>query len=213
MRKIFFMAVVALIMSVQSLCGAAAINEAYLNGEDNLKYPVVQTGDAAIDKKINAVIAAEVDSFVTDVYGRLHYDERDSLRFIDTGYTVACNEAGGKKILSIIIGESYCYMRAPHPAYTRSAFNFNTATGELIDKSQLPNMVGNVSENDLLDKLTQKLREHCESKNINLYHDALPLKELRKDFYWDENLHVHFIFQSYDVTSYGYGIIDIDIDA
>lgn len=211
MRKITLMMLVALIMSVQSFCNAAEIYEAHFNNEENLIYPVVRTGNAAIDKKINAVIAKEVDSFVTDVYGRLHYDEKDSLRFINTSYTVTCNEAGGKKILSVIVGESYCYMCAPHPAYIRRAFNFNTTTGELIDKSRLPNMVGCVSESALLDKLTQKLREHCANKNIPLYNDALPLKKLPEDFYWDENLHVHFIFQNYDVASYGYGIIDVEL--
>lgn len=212
MRKIFLMTFLLMILSIQSLCSAAEIYAAQFNGEENLVYPVVKTGDTAIDQKINFVIAKELDSFVTDVYGRLHYDEKDSLRYIDTDYTVTCNEAGGTKILSVIIMESYCYMRAAHPAYIRRAFNFNTATGELMDTNYLTNVGEGIPESDFLDTLTQKLREQCESRNIKLYNDALPLKKLPEDFYWDEDLNVHFIFQSYDVASYAYGIIDVVID-
>lgn len=205
--------VVALIMGVQNFCNAAVeIKELHLNGEENLKYPEVQTGNKAIDEKINLVIAKEVDHFVTKIYDGLSYDRNDSLRYIDTNYKITCNEAGGTKILSMIIDENYCYMRAAHPAYIDRTFNFDTTTGELIDKNRLINLRG-VSESDLLDRLTQKLREHCESRNIPLYYDALPLKKLPDDFYWDENLHLHFIFQHYDVASYAFGILNIDIDA
>ena len=206
MRKIFLTAVVALIISVQSICGAAEIHEAHFNSEENLKYPVVQTGNAAIDEKINAVIFSEIDGFVKDVSDKLYDDE---LRYIDTNYKVACNEANGTKILSIIIGKNYCYMRAAHPAYYDQTLNFNLTTGELMDKSYLTDIGEGIPESYFIDKITEQLLEYCANKNISLYNDALPLKELPKNFYWDENLHLHFIFNPYDVASYAYGIIDI----
>lgn len=207
MKKIFLITLFALIINVQNLCGAAEIYEAYLNNEENLKYPVVKTGDTAIDQKINNVIATEIDHFVTNVYGRL-YD--DKLRFINTNYTIACNEAGNTVILSVILGESYCYMRAAHPAYYRCALNFNVKTGELMDTGYLTD-IGAGNPQFSLENVTNQLKAYAESKKISLFHDALPLKELPKNFYWDENLCVHLIFNNYEVAPYAYGIIDLVI--
>ena len=68
-------------------------------------------------------------------------------------------------------------------------------------------------EGELLRRLEEKLKAHCERKNLFLSRDALPLKKLPENFYWDEDLHVHFIFQHYEIAPYAMGIIDVDIDA
>ena len=70
-----------------------------------------------------------------------------------------------------------------------------------------------VSVEELKSRLERKLREHAERKGLYLFSDALPLKNLPENFYWDSNLHVHFIFQHYEVAPYAAGIIDVDIDA
>ena len=207
MKKIFLITLFALIISVQNLCSAATIEQAYFNGDERLIYPIVYVGDTTIDQKINNVIATEIDSFVTNVYGRLYDDE---LRFINTSYTIACNEAGNTVILSVILGESYCYMRAAHPAYYSCALNFNVKTGELMDTGYLTD-IGAGNPQFSLENVTNQLKAYAESKKISLFHDALPLKELPKNFYWDENLRVHLIFNNYEVAPYAYGIIDLVI--
>ena len=70
-----------------------------------------------------------------------------------------------------------------------------------------------VSVDELKDRLEQKLREQSAQEGIYLFEDALPLKKLPEYFYWDKNLHVHFIFQHYEIAPYAAGIIDVDIDA
>lgn len=65
MRKILFATLLALIVSVQSFCSAATIESACFNGDEKLVYPVVQTGNEAIDQKINAKIKEELMGFAT----------------------------------------------------------------------------------------------------------------------------------------------------
>ena len=64
----------------------------------------------------------------------------------------------------------------------------------------------------LLERLNQKLRGKVEREEIFLFEDALPLKKLPETFYWDKNLHLHFIFNQYEIAPYAAGIIDVDID-
>lgn len=68
-------------------------------------------------------------------------------------------------------------------------------------------------DGELLRRLEEKLKAQAVREGLYLFDEALPLKELPKDFYWDERLHVHFIFQHYAVAPYAAGIIDVDIDA
>ena len=211
MRKIILMAVVALILSVQNLCGAAEIYDAHFNDNENLIYPVIRTGDAQIEQKINVAIIAEIDRFVTGVYRNAQVNDYE-VADLRTNYEIACNEAGNTVILSVLITESNYYNGGAHPATYKHALNFNLATGELMGKNYLMDVGAGIPESYFIDKLTQKLLEKSECEKIPLFDEALPLKELPENFYWDANLHVHFIFQHYEVAPYAWGIIDVDID-
>lgn len=208
MRKIL----IALLLMVSVHCQAATIEQARFDCDDKLIYPVVHVENKAVERKINAAIVSEVDRFVTGV----HHSAQEigaEVDYVRTSYEVGSNEAGNTVILSIILNESNYYKRAAHPATYRRALNFNTATGELMDVSYLTDVGSGVPIKRLLDKLTKKLREHAARKGLYLFPESLPLKELPKDFYWDEQLHVHFIFQHYEVAPYSEGIIDVDIEA
>lgn len=210
MRKIFLM--MMFVMMLMSSAGAATIETAHFNGNEKLIYPVVSTGDAAIDRKINVAIIAELDRFLTSAYkgaqsiGAQVEDAR-------TSYEVGSNQAGNTVILSIVMTESQYFKGAAHPATWKRALNFNTSSGELMGLHYLTEVGEGLREGYLLERLEQKLREKCERENLFLFDDALPLKQLPETFYWDENLHVHFIFQHYEVAPYAAGIIDVDIDA
>ncbi|MBR0260732.1 MAG: DUF4163 domain-containing protein [Selenomonadaceae bacterium] len=209
MRKIFMAMLIALIVSVQNFCGAATIEKTCFNGNEKIIYPVVHTGDAAIDKKINTAIIAEVDRFLTGVY-RNAQTNGYTVADVRTNYEVGSNEAGNTVILSIILTESNYYKGGAHPATYKHALNFNVNNGELMDISYLTD-VGSGNPNFSLENVSKKLREHCEREGIHLFDDALPLKKLPENFYWDENLHVHLIFQHYEVAPYAAGIIDLDM--
>lgn len=212
MKKNFLITLLALIVSFQNLCSAATIEEACFNDDERLIYPIVHVGDAVIDQKINIAIIAEIDRFLTGVY-RNAQEIGAEVVDIRTSYEIPCNQACGTVILSVVITESNYYKGGVHPATYRYALNFNVATGELMGMDYLTDVGEGVSVEELKSRLERKLREHCERKKLYLFHDALPLKTLPENFYWDENLHVHFIFQHYEVAPYAMGIIDVDIDA
>ncbi|MBR4905154.1 MAG: DUF4163 domain-containing protein [Selenomonadaceae bacterium] len=211
MRKIFLTAVVVLIVSVQSLCGAAEVYSDFFNDEADLIYPVVRTGDKAIDKKINGAIIAEIDRFLTGVYRTAQKNDYE-IADMRTNFEVPCNQAGDTVILSILITESNYYTGGAHPATYKHALNFNLSNGELIDLDYLTDVGEGIPKDYLIEKLTQRLREYRQDKGTYLFDDALPLKELPQDFYWDDKLKLHFIFQHYQIAPYAAGIIDVDLD-
>ena len=203
---------VALLMLISATCSAATIEPAHFNGNEGLIYPVVHVDDAAVERKINTAIIAEVDRFVTGVYRNAQVNNLE-VGGVYTSFDIGSNEAGNTVILSVIVTESCFYKMAAHPSTYRRALNFNTSSGELMDVSYLTDVGEGIPVSDLCDRLTQKLKAKAERENLFLFDDALPLKELPSDFYWDENLHVHFIFQQYEVAPYAVGIIDVDFDA
>ena len=210
MRKIFL--TLAFVMMLMSSASAATIETANFNGNEKLVYPVVSTGDAAIDQKINRKIQEKLMSFIKGIHYDAQYYDRKVLD-ARTSYEVGCNQAGNTVILSIVMTESKYLEGAAHLATWKHALNFNTSSGELMGLNYLTDIGEGVSKEELLGRLEQKLREKIEREKLFLFNDALPLKHLPEDFYWDENLHVHFIFQNYEIAPYAAGIIDVDIDA
>ena len=192
-------------------CSAATIENAHLNDEETLIYPVVHVADKTVEHKINTAIIAEVDRFVTGVYRNAQVNDFE-VGGIYTKFDIGSNEAGNTVILSIIITESCYYKMAAHPSTYLRTLNFNTSSGELMGTDYLTEVGDGFRDGELLRLLNEKLKAHAERGNIYLFPDALPLKELPSDFYWDKNLHVHFIFQQYAVAPYAMGIIDVDID-
>lgn len=211
MKKFFTAVVVVLIVSVQNFCGAATIESSCFNSNKQLVFPVVHTGTAAVDRKINTAIIAEINRFLTGVY-RTAKEIDAEVEDVRTSYEVGCNEAGGTVILSLLLTESNYYKKAAHPSTYRIALNFNVTSGELMDTGYLTD-IGSGNPQFSLANVTRKLREHAAQNNLYLFEDALPLKKLPKNFYWDKNLHVHLIFQHYEVAPYAAGIIDVDMDA
>ena len=210
MRKIFLM-MIALLMLMSS-AGAATIETAHFNGNEKLAYPVVNTGDAAIDQKINRKIKEELMSFIKGIHYDAQYYDRKVLD-ARTSYEVGSNQAGNTVILSIVMTESKYIEGAAHPATWQRVLNFNTSSGNRMGLHYLTEVGEGLREGYLLERLEQKLCEKIEREGIYLFEDALPLKQLPENFYWDENLHVHFIFQHYEIAPYAAGIIDVDIDA
>ena len=210
MRKIFFTMLVALIVSVQNFCGAVTIEDNRSPFHEKIFYPLVRMEDKTLEKKINGAIIAEVDRFVTAIYNTAQTNNYEVVD-IRTSYEIPCNEAGGTVILSVVFTESNYFKGGAHPATYRHALNFNLSSGELMGVDYLTD-IGGGNPQFSLENVSKKLREHCEREGLKLFDDALPLKKLPENFYWDENLHVHLIFQHYEVAPYAAGIIDVDMD-
>ncbi|MBR2775292.1 MAG: DUF3298 domain-containing protein, partial [Selenomonadaceae bacterium] len=154
----------------------------------------------------------ELMSFIKGIHYDAQYYDRKVLD-ARTSYEVGSNQAGNTVILSIVMTESKYIEGAAHPATWQRALNFNTSSGNRMGLNYLTEVGEGLREGYLLERLEQKLREKCEREGLYLFEDALPLKQLPETFYWDENLHVHFIFQHDEVAPYAAGIIDVDIDA
>ena len=210
MKKIFLTAVAIMLFGIQS-CFAAEIFENHSPFHENVIYPLVKTGDEAIDKRINTAIIAEVDRFVTAIYRNAQENDYE-VADIRTNYEIGSNEAGNTIILSVLLTESNYYKGGAHPATYVHALNFNLSSGELMGIDYLLEVGEGLREGYLLERLNKKLADKVARKEIFLFPDALPLKKLPETFYWDKNLHVHFIFQHYEIAPYAAGIIDIDID-
>lgn len=212
MKKFLLATLFALMLSVQSFCSAATIDSDCFNGDDKMIYPVVCVGDAAIDKKINVAIIAEIDRFVTGIYHDAQSIDAE-VADIRTNFEIGSNNAGNTVILSIILTESWYYKGAAHPATIQHALNFNTSSGESMGDDYLTDIGECIDRASFIEYVEKALIAHCKREGIKLFNDALPLKQLPENFYWDENLHLHFIFQHYEVAPYAAGIIDVDLNS
>lgn len=209
MRRIFFATLFALLLTVQNFCGAAAtIDEAIFNGDENLKYPIVRTGDTSVDEKINRVIDGIMNNFVMGV----RTDRREhgiDIHIMNTSYAVMCNDAGGSDILSILLTD-YKYGRngPAHPLTKTHTLNFKLSTGELLDTNYLAQKIS-------LEDISRKL-ETYNSTNADtawkLSDDALPLKKYPEGFYFDENQHLHIFFQRGEIAHFARGVLDFDMN-
>ena len=212
MKNFFATLITLFIIGIQNFCSAVMIEDTRSQFHEKVFYPLVRMNDSAIEKKINSAIIAEVDRFITGVY-RNAQEINAEVADVRTNYKIACNEAGNTVILSVVLTESNYYKGAAHPATYMHALNFNTGNGELMKQDYLLEVGEGIKEEKFLRRLEEKLKAHCEREKLYLFPEALPLKKLPENFYWDENLHVHFIFQHYEIAPYATGIIDVDIDA
>ncbi|MBR1807565.1 MAG: hypothetical protein IJ774_14415 [Selenomonadaceae bacterium] len=208
MRQVFFATIFALVLTVQNFCGAAAtIDEAIFNGDDNLKYPIVHTGDTSVDAKINRVIDGIMNNFVMGV--RTDRRERGiDINVMNTNYAVMCNDAGGSDILSILLTD-YKYGRngPAHPLTKTHTLNFKLSTGELLDTNYLAQKIS-------LEDISRKLEAYNAASETawKLSDGALPLKRYPEGFYFDENMHLHVLFQRGEIAHFGRGVLDFDMD-
>lgn len=207
MRQVFFATIFALVLTVQNFCGAAAtIDEAIFNGDDNLKYPIVHTGNTSVDAKINRVIDGIMNNFVMGV--RTDRRERGiDINVMNTNYAVMCNDAGGSDILSILLTD-YKYGRngPAHPLTKTHTLNFKLSTGELLDTNYLAQKIS-------LEDISRKLEAYNAASETawKLSDGALPLKRYPEGFYFDENMHLHVLFQRGEIAHFGRGVLDFDM--
>ena len=126
MRKVLLI-IALIVLGVQS-CFAAEISEARFDSNEKLRYPVVHTGNSAIDDKINVAIIAEVDRFSTGIHQNAAFNGY-KVGDIHTDYEIACNQDGNTVILSIVMTESRYFEGAAHPATWQHTLNFNMSSG------------------------------------------------------------------------------------
>ena len=178
-------------------------------GNENLIYPFVIVENHEVEKKINIEIFCEVERFLSEVK-KTSAELSVKTDSVTISFEVPCNYEFG--ILSVVLTEYVYFEKAAHPATYRRALNFNSDSGQRIFAQSLTGIACDENgESDYSPKnLTLKLREYAKKNKINLYDSFTELNKIPDDFYFDENLHVHFIFQQYEVAPYAAGIIEFD---
>ena len=205
--KKFFFALIIFLMNFSAVQAAEISATNYL-GDENLVYPFIILQDEQAEKKINAEIFAEVERFLTEV--KKHSAEMNAAATVTINFEVPCNYEFG--ILSVILTEYVNFEKTAHPTTYRRALNFNSDSGARIFADTLTEIstYENGEPSYSPKNLTLKLKKYAEKNNIHLYEDFQELTQIPEDFYFDENLHVHFIFQQYEVAPYAAGIIEFD---
>lgn len=207
MWKIFF----ALMIFLLNFSTASAVEIAETNylGDENLVYPFVIVENHEVEKKINTEIFCEVERFLAEVKNTAKENDA-KIGAVAINFEIPCNYEFG--ILSVILTEYVYFEKAAHPATYRRALNFNSDSGERIFAQSLTFVTDEKKgESDYSPKnLTLKLKAYAKKNRIPLYRDFQQLTKIPEDFYFDENLRVHFIFQQYEVAPYAVGIIELE---
>ena len=203
--KKFFFALIIFLMNFSAVQAAEISATNYL-GDENLVYPFIILQDEQAEKKINAEIFAEVERFLAEV--KKHSAEMNAAATVTINFEVPCNYEFG--ILSVILTEYVNFEKTAHPTTYRRALNFNSDSGARIFSDTLTEIstYENGEPSYSPKNLTLKLKEYAKKNNIHLYEDFQELTQIPEDFYFDENLRVHFIFQQYEVAPYAAGIIE-----
>ena len=194
----FILAVFIFVLSAANFASAAEIDRAYYLGAADISYPVVIAKNSSATEKINSVIRAEVKKILDDTNKNLEDGTFNSVT-INVDYQIPCNHDGG--ILSVILTAYVNYEHSAHPSNSYYGLNFNLNTGERIFSDSL---------NYTPQAITQKLKNHAAQKGFPLNVDFQGLNEMPTNFYYDDNMHVHFIFNQYEVAAYAVGTIDLD---
>lgn len=204
----FFFALIIFLTNFSSASAVEVVATNYLDDE-NLVYPFVIVEDHEVEKKINAEIFSEVERFLAEVKST-SAETGATVASVTIDFEVPCNYEFG--ILSVILTEYVYYEKAAHPATYRRALNFNSDSGKRIFVQILTEVTDEEKgeSNYSPQNLTLKLKDYAKKNRIPLYRDFQQLTKIPEDFYFDENLRVHFIFQQYEVAPYAVGIIEVE---
>ena len=187
---------------IPNICGATEIQATDYKGDFQFVYPEVKIANRFINTKINEKIREEVKELFHTV------KQPDVSTTATMTYEISCDD---KNILSLILTEVVYVQGAAHPSTYKRALNFDTRTGKLIKPSDLKNISREYAKSDYTPKgITKKLKAYAKSNGVSLNGDFKEFEKIHENFYFDENFHLHFIFQQSEVAPYAVGIIDFD---
>ena len=209
MRKIILAGIFFILASAANFASAAEIDRAFYFGNPDVSYPLVIAKNTDANIKINAEIRAELKRFIDGVNKQMIDGQFTSVA-IGVDYEIPCNHENG--ILSIILTEYVNFEGSAHPLTYQRTLNFNSDSGARLTADTLTEIAKKPTDYTPAD-ITQKLRAYSEKNKLPLFPDFQGLTAIPEDFYFDDNLHVHFLFQQYEVAPYAAGIIDLDADA
>lgn len=164
------------------------------------KYPIVQVDNILLKSKINGKINKIVNDFQQDI------QNANSTGTETTGFISYEIKANNENILSMVIDCSTMYKRAAHPNTYSYGLSFDKY-GNLIQFSQVINEA-NIQGSDKY-SIANLNKAIYEQISDDLYDFHQEVTEFPKEFYLDENMDLHVLFQRYDITPYAVGLVDI----
>ena len=209
MRKIILAGIFFIMACAANFASAAEIDRAFYFGNPDVSYPLVIAKNIDATIKINQEIRAELKNFIDTVNKQMLEGDFNSVT-VGVDYQIPCNHENG--ILSIILTEYVNFEGSAHPSTYQRTLNFNSDSGVRLTADTLSEIAKHEIDYTPAE-LTKKLRAYSKKNQLPLYEDFQQLTKTPDDFYFDDNLHVHFLFQQYEVAPYAAGIIDLDADA
>lgn len=206
MKKIILAGIFFVLLSAANFADAATVEKHLYHNMPNFIYPVVKVDNPDAEAKINQKILEEIQLALNNLKKKAGSDFMN----IHLSYSVPCNQDVG--LLSIIFSENVMVENAAHPWNLVHTLNFNSYSGEQITTNDLSEIARHGNDYTPAE-LTRKLRIYAKKTNRKLNQDFTGLSEIPKNFYFDENLHVHFLFEQETIAHYAVGIIDLDADA
>lgn len=166
------------------------------------KYPVVQNSNILVKSKINNEISKIINNFEQDIQ-EVNNKGTEATGFV--GYEVKANS---ENVFSVIINCSTMYKGAAHPNTYSYGLSFDES-GNLIQFSQVINEA-NLQGSDKY-SIANLNKAIYEQVGDNLYNFHKEVEVFPKEFYLDENMDLHVLFQRYEITPYAVGLVDINL--
>lgn len=218
MKKIFC-ALMILALMIPNFCGASAIKTWKIDGEYHVTYPSIDpqidSSEIAkynrISEKINEVMrdfwnsTAVTGGFVKSTMNYEITCDRDN--FLSMVFTVTMKfkdrsefyekDADGNDI----------------PFMYKQTLNFDMRTGYFIEPENIKNFADkyNFTPQDI----SNKLQAYAKAHNFELNPEMKDLQMIPHRYYIDENLHLHYIFEGYELSQKlkYYDFVDIDMNS
>lgn len=172
------------------------LNSEFVEG----KYPVVNADNILVKSRINRQITKIINDFNQNVQQENDIG-RDLTGFI--GYEIKANS---DKIFSVIINCSTMYKGAAHPNTYAYGLSFDEQ-GNLIQFSQIVNVNNQTGENTYtVENLNKEIKSQVGQYLYDFFEDV---KDFPQEFYLDEDMNLHVLFQRYDITPYAVGLVDV----
>lgn len=172
------------------------LNNEFVQGQ----YPVVNADNILVKSRINGKITQIINDFNQNVQ-QMNANGEDVTGFF--GYKIKANS---KNVFSIILECSTMYKGAAHPNTYSYGLSFDEQ-GNLIQFAQIVN-IDKQSGNNIytVENLNKEIKAQVGQYLYDFYEDVTAFP---KEFYLDENMDLHVLFQRYDITPYAIGLVDI----
>lgn len=220
MKKLFCTAMIFAIIILPNICNAASKLETWkFDGEYHAVYP-------SVNPEINVSeipIYNKVSDKINEVMKAFWNSVSVTGGFIKStmNYEITCDK---DNLLSMVFTVTMMFTDKPFlyekdadgnpiPFIYKQTLNFDMRTGDFIEPDNLKNLFNQYAKDKYSpENLTKKVKAYAKKNNIELTSDFHGFNIIPQRYYIDENMHLHFIFAPYELSTKlnYYDFIDID---